>query len=135
MNGNIQILRDAVPSGCADHLTLPGYYSETGVPATDLVLVVTGIHLSFLSFVSRSVFVFCFCLIINFDSGRPTSARTVAWATECAADQSVLSHLSPSPIPSPSPSHLILLRSTYSSIFLPPSSLSSFFRVGRYLDT
>jgi hypothetical protein len=31
-----------VPPGCADHLELPEYYSEKGIPATDLVLVVTG---------------------------------------------------------------------------------------------
>eukprot|EP00026_Physarum_polycephalum_P005243 Phypoly_transcript_05274.p1 GENE.Phypoly_transcript_05274~~Phypoly_transcript_05274.p1 ORF type:complete len:560 (+),score=50.63 Phypoly_transcript_05274:285-1964(+) len=60
INENIRIPKSAVPTGCADHLELPEYYSEKGIPATDLILVVTG---------------------------RPTAAHTVAWATECAADQ------------------------------------------------
>lgn len=61
VEGNIRIPREAVPVGCADHIVLPDYYSNTGISSTDLVLVVTG---------------------------RPTTAYTVAWATECAADQS-----------------------------------------------
>jgi len=56
----IVIPKDAVPLGCADHLLLPEYYSKSGIRSTDLILIVTG---------------------------RPTVTNTVAWASECAADQ------------------------------------------------
>lgn len=60
-SSRIYIPQSAVPAGCAAHLSLPLYYHSSGFSNTDLVLIVTG---------------------------RPTPTNTVAWATECAADQS-----------------------------------------------
>jgi hypothetical protein len=66
INGNIRIPKAAVPTGCADHLSLPEYYSDKGIPETDLVLVVTGIYLFFFPSSACPIIHFCFFLFFFF---------------------------------------------------------------------